>query len=52
MKTFHCGESDGMEIRITNEEYYKHDPENNNTTLKSLIEMSQTTLNDLILKNH
>ena len=20
-------ESDGMEIRITNEEYYKHDPE-------------------------
>ena len=22
-----CGESDGMEIRITNEEYYKHDPE-------------------------
>ena len=25
---------------------------NKNTTLKSLIEMSQMTLNDLILKNH
>ena len=41
-----CGQSDGMEIRITNDEYYKHDPKNKIMALKNIIKMSQMTLND------
>ena len=41
-----CWQSDGMGIKITNEDYTNITLKNNITTLKNLIEMWQMTLND------